>query len=665
MVKKSVLILFMLFCEFNLIAQWKYKKPEIDIAALVQNRVDLGVDTDNIEEWIESLYNIYQKPLDLNSISIEELEALHLLSPLQINSIINHRKKFGAFINIYEIQAVPGIDIETAKVISAFLEVKNKGLQIAEIKNAEKGFLLLRAEPNLNSSPAYEKSLYAGSASKIYSRFQYSTAKQFSFGIVAEKDAGEKSLVDHLVYHAQIQNKKAFKNLLLGSYTASFGQGLIFAGNYALSKGAESIYALKRNQLGFRPYNSVIEAGYFNGLSSTFSLKGFEISTMLSFQKKDANLTVDDNQESYFSSLLESGLHRSSSELLDKDAIQARDVGINLNYKNKNLQLGLSGLYSGFNKEFIKSDQIYNSQEFTGKENWLIGPNFSWVYQNINAFGEMAISKSKGKAFTLGLMASLGLQWEYALNLRNIDPHFHSFYGNAFTESYRTINEKGVYQGLKFTPSKKIKFNAYFDIFSSPGIKFDVFAPSQGKDAQIRMDYKPSKQKLFFIAYHTEQKEKNTDVEVPIRYLSPQLRHTLSMGYDKSGIDKWRWQSKLYLNARSFEGPATYGFALVQDAERKSRYFNILMRAAYFKAEDFNNRIYAFENDVLYAISFPAYYGEGLRYYAVIKYPFSPKTQLWLRIASTKKLDNKPIGSGNDAVGLQKTDLKIQIKYDF
>ena len=87
---------------------------------------------------------------------------------------------------------------------------------------------------------------------------------------------------------------------------------------------------------------------------------------------------------------------------------------------------------------------------------------------------------------------------------------------------------------------------------------------------------------------------------------------------------------------------------------------------AYFHAGNWNNRISIYEKNILYAFTFPSYYGEGLRFYSVIKWKIIPKLTLYCKWASTRYFDRETIGSGLEAIqGKDKTDIYGLIRYQF
>jgi hypothetical protein len=93
---------------------------------------------------------------------------------------------------------------------------------------------------------------------------------------------------------------------------------------------------------------------------------------------------------------------------------------------------------------------------------------------------------------------------------------------------------------------------------------------------------------------------------------------------------------------------------------------DLTFRFALFDTDSWNTRIYAYENDVLYAFSIPPYYGKGIRSYLMLHSSISSHIDLWLRVARTTLTDVNVIGSGLNAItGGQKTEVKVQLRIKF
>jgi hypothetical protein len=110
---------------------------------------------------------------------------------------------------------------------------------------------------------------------------------------------------------------------------------------------------------------------------------------------------------------------------------------------------------------------------------------------------------------------------------------------------------------------------------------------------------------------------------------------------------------------------AEEGFLLFGELHYKPKpAFSGNIRFQYFETDGYNSRLYAFENDVLYSYSIPAFFYRGLRYYININYHCSKKVSLWLRWAQTMYNNREKIGSGLDLIeGRSKAEIKTQLFY--
>jgi hypothetical protein len=456
---------------------------------------------------------------------------------------------------------------------------------------------------------------------------------------------------------------------VVGDYLMQFGQGMIFSAGFAAGKGSEPVYTTRRSNVGIRPYNSVVENGSFRGIANTIKNGNFEITTMAAFNRRDASVDLnEETQEDFFSSILSAGFHRTETEIANKNAIRETNLGGNILYKLDHLQVGFSVLHTSFDKTFQKRELLYNRYEFVGNRNTVMGPNLSLSWQNFNFFGEAARSSSGGFGYITGLVGSLGPKVEWALNLRNYQSNFHTFYGFSFAEGSRTINEKGIYNGLKYIIKKGLEVSAFYDSYSFPWLKYRVNGPSVGHDYQVRILYKPNKIFSQYIAFHKETKERNASGSKAVTHkLLETNRNNLVLGTDYIYNSWLRLQTKVQYNGFGIENTSkSNGYAFIQDVETKIKRCQIKGRLAYFNTDSYDSRIYAYENDVLYAVSFPAYNGKGWRYYLIGKMPISRNLDAWIRIAQTNVNDSATMGSGtNEIEGSRKTDLKVQLKYSF
>jgi hypothetical protein len=91
-----------------------------------------------------------------------------------------------------------------------------------------------------------------------------------------------------------------------------------------------------------------------------------------------------------------------------------------------------------------------------------------------------------------------------------------------------------------------------------------------------------------------------------------------------------------------------------------------VLRLQYFEADSYDSRLYAYENDVLYSYSIPAFNDRGFRYYLTFNYDINNRISFWLRWAQTIYRDKTTVGAGPDKItGNNKSEIKLQARWFF
>ena len=184
----------------------------------------------------------------------------------------------------------------------------------------------------------------------------------------------------------------------------------------------------------------------------------------------------------------------------------------------------------------------------------------------------------------------------------------------------------------------------------------------------MRASYQINKKALLYAQYHAEYKDKNLpDNTTPTNLIVNTIRENILGNFDYTINRTFKIQSRVQVNTFQYEGRAeSVGYAIMQDVEGSIKKLYLKGRIAWFATDDYDSRIYAFENTVLYAVSFPAYYGKGTRVYLIGRYALNQHLDLWLRYARTQLKNQDSIGGGNDLIeGNHKSDINLQVRYKF
>lgn len=674
-------------------------KQEIDIEAFIEELFGLQDEDISYEDLYETLLQIHLNPINLHYASAEELKSLYTLNPIQIREFLLYREKYGPFESLYELQAIPEWDLHTIHKILPFINLPNyrqavtKNL-IHRIAHEKDAYLMVRHRRVWETRKGFTNpdtlsngnlsSRYLGDPNDIYARFRIQHARDFSLGFTVDKDPGEVFTWDpetnrygfnFLSYHLTLYNKNQWKTLSLGDYQVQFGQGLVFGAGFSVGKGAETISTVRRSSIGIKPYTSVLESGFFRGAAATYQYGNLEITGMYSNAPRDANIQVQydslDRVDEFLTSLLRSGLHRTSNEIGNKGRARELNMGGNIHYhsKSKQLQLGINTLYTKYSQPLFPQNRIYNSFEFRGKENHIHSIYYSYNHQNHFFFGEAAVSASGGKGAVMGVMSSLNSFFDFSALWRKFDRNFHSFYGNAFSENSRPINEEGVYLGLNYRPSRKLSWSAYYDHFKFPWMKFRAYAPSSGHEWLARISYTPDRKLKVFLQMREEIKSRNipvSDQSFPQYRLAAGKRknHVVNLDYKFSEV--WHYKSRIQFSSYKLNGSHSKGYVIIQDLNWSKNSMKAGGRIALFDTDDFENRQYVYEKNVLWTFSIPNYYGQGMRYYFLGQWRASPKLTFWGRWARTIYTDRDIIGSGlQEIMGNRQTETTIQVRYQF
>jgi len=325
---------------------------------------------------------------------------------------------------------------------------------------------------------------------------------------------------------------------------------------------------------------------------------------------------------------------------------------------------------SSYSVPLNRSLSTYNQFEFVGQENSVIGADYSFILQNFNFFGEISSSKNGGMAFLSGMIVSLDPRLSLSALYRKYEPGYQNLYGRGFGENTKNNNEEGLYLGVEAKINNKWKLSGYYDRFQFPWLKYKVDAPSIGSEWLAQMTFRHSKKLQMYLRYRNEQKMENTPEDVlGIDYLTTRERKYLRYNISYKISDGFRTRTRMEISQYGLGGKdPEQGYLLYQDLLYKADALplSVSLRFALFDTDTYNARIYAYENDVLYSYSIPAYYYKGIRTYCLIKYTIARKLDIWLRYSQTYYDNRSEIGSGlNQINGNTKSEIKAQIRYKF
>ena len=670
---KSFLFILFLFCGYLSYSQDLPPNTQQQLENLADANEDENQEDDQL---LQQLDYFKKHPINLNAATKDELKILRFLTDLQIDNLIRYRTLFGNFINIYELQSIPTWDLITIKKVLPFIV-------ISDVVNVKESFLsrfegsqtlLLRGRRILEKSRGYDtssRSNYLGDRNHLLLRYRYQHKDLLYYGLTADKDAGEQFFngksqgFDFYSFHFFARRLGPIKSFAVGDYTVNLGQGLIQWQSLGFGKSPE-VMSIKRQAPVLVPYRSAGEFYFNRGIGITIQKKNWEATVFASYKKISGNV-IHDTAAVRFSSLLTSGYHRTASEIADKNRIRLLTFGANMNYSLSSLKIGFNAVAHQFDIPVQKRNEPYNLYAVNGKNIFNSSIDYSYTHKNIHLFGEAAINKNLQTAIVNGAMISVDSKVDVSLLYRNIQKEYQSLFGNAFTENTMPGNEKGIYAGIAIRPSYSWHLTAYGDLFHFPWLRYRVNAPSRGYDYLVQLNYHPNKQFELSVRYKNKNKPVDTLGNSPIHYPQDELKENLRVHFSKQLSPMFSIKTRvevMWYDRHSSNAEEGYLGYIEADYDKEKLSANI--RLQYFETNSYNSRIYAYESDVLYSFSIPAFYDKGFRYYINIQYDLTKKLECWLRFASTLFQDKIITGSGLDAIrGNKRSELKLQLRYSF
>lgn len=426
---------------------------------------------------------------------------------------------------------------------------------------------------------------------------------------------------------------------------------------------------MRKANLGFMPYTSLYEAGYFRGIAlSTAWSKDIIVHTMASVRGRDGTVNQDTlaSTPDYLSSFNYSGLHRTAAELANRNSISETNLAGVIQYKKQAVDAGLIFHHTQFSLPLQRNPTLYNQFEFNGDANTNAGGHLNYNAANYAFFSEFTQTLNHGNAMIAGVLANLTPKLDASLVVRRFEKNYYSFYSNAIAENSLPQNESGVYWGWKYSFSKKYSLAGYVDLFAFPWLKYRSYAPSDGSEWLIRFNVKPSKTVSFFAQVREESKQRNTGADSQLFLTAQGVKRNYTLHCEYAANTQLSFRTRVQFSTYSIAGQTTRGLVLLQDVAYDIGRFGLAARYALFDTDDYDNRLYVYERDAWLSFSFPAYYGKGIRSYIMLHYRMSRKADLWLRWSETRYTDRSMIGSGGETIaGDTRNDIKLQARIRF
>jgi hypothetical protein len=696
--------------------------PSAGLERSIESSVEQSDGTDG--GVLEELEEYRRRRIDLTTATADDLTRLPLISLQDAIAILDFVDRVHPG-SMHELEVLPRLDAEQLLVLRTCTTIRHAG----EARRAEDLDISIRSRfvQDLQQRRGFTDTLhrilprrgirgdslgldtislgptYTGSPAGVLQRL-LASYDAYSCGIVFEKDPGEPFFYSDTLDYSYRENEyvdapaqhvaKRFGSFLsgyaaasfepasivLGDYSAEFGQGLTLWSGFGGFKGGDVTKAPFKSGRGIAGRASSGETFFFRGAALTlhdgFWLpKGFTASLFASYRTLDATIATsagsDGESNTEATSLREDGYRRTRSEIRRSGDFDERLWGVNI---RKGFDAGHIGTtaYASWYGVPVRGAMFY---DFTGDRSTMISVDGKYRINRTSLFGEIARSTDGTIGATGGAATRVG-RIDLTLAGRYIPASFYTPHGEGFGESPQgQHNEEGFYLGMKAAILPRMTLSAYFDLFRRPEATALIPFPTDGSEEYLRLDYAPSQA---FTAYAQLRRERrgdpftstdtaarehtlmldrlSTEVRLEAECSSPGDRVCLRGRLERRWIDYSR------------VAPSTAGFLTFIDLRyRPVQSVSISARLTLFATDRGDASLVEFEQDLPGRISLASLAGEGRRFYLYARWQPTGSTALTARYAETVYADREVIGPGtpqqiSGAVG---STLSLQVDLAF
>lgn len=558
------------------------------------------------EALAEYFMELIRRPLDINTADREALEAFPLLTPFMVVSLLEYRREFGSVSSSGELALVDGFDAAAVEEMLPFVTFGP-----TELKGQDLGNLSLSGRLTMRTRYILEREgeEVQGLPVPLYAKYRMELGEHFSVGMTLESDRGERDFPDFYSVHLEAADirisrdgRYRLKSVVVGDYSLRFGQGLVLWNSFSLS-GLPSPSAAVRREAGIRPYTSSDENRYFHGAGVTFGFpEGVEASVFYSSNGQDARIEGE-----YFVTKPEDGIHDTEALRKARNALREETVGGNLSWRCSWLKAGVTAAAYRYDHSDGRRTSYYN--EHLRYDGWWGNVSADWLLslRGLRVFGEAALDFAGAFAGIAGAVCPFSSTLEASLLYRYYSPRYIASHAGAYCRS-NVNNEHGASAALRWSPGRDVTLSASLEYTHFPWARFGVREASSSMKGALECGWTVSEvHSLFAKVSGTYDNGRGTRL----------LRLRLGYGYGKE--TGFHAASRL---EGSSAGDGSFGGLVYQEGGYRSPSgrWRVGMRATLFFVEDWDARIYCYEQDMPGTFSVPAYYGKGMGLYAVVAY---------------------------------------------
>jgi len=617
---------------------------------------------------LEDLSEIHQNPFEINSIKKENLQMLPFLDERQVDSIVSYVHRYGPVFSLKELWLIPWLDKKSRDYLSLFVTCKDIEGSFHNVREGRLPKSRHQVISNFNI-PLYQRQgfrekKYKGSPLAVTFRYRGQWKGKTEWGVTLQNDEGEpfcshgNYMFDYQSFFLSGKGKGLLRKWMFGDYKLKFGLGLVAGQGYWNNMTSMLMFPRNTTQTLFKQ-TATDECRYFRGGAAVLDFKPFELTLFCSYRKHDA--TVKDNE---ITTILNTGIHRTSSELSKKGSVGVFSTGFNMEwFCSPFLSLGLSAVYAVYDKRFAANTVLYKQYYMAGKSFGNMAIHYNYKKGSVSVQGEEALDANANVACLNKVTYSPSYHIKMQLLHRYYDKKYNAPYAFAYASRGYVKNEHGVFAGLSANVMRKWNIKTAFDMAFYPHAIYKASRSSHGCSVFAQAEYLSAENTSFALRYQLGCRQEDNKTKTKLAEL---YKHRLKLqSHYQTGALKH--QSAVDVSYCTTQGnkPET-GIMLSQKTSLKLKKLALNCAGAWFNTTSSTSALYLYEPGPTYAYTYPACFYHGVRGMLMLSGNVTHNLGVAFKYGITYYFNKDIVSSSTQLIRHPyKNDLYIQINWKF
>jgi DNA uptake protein ComE-like DNA-binding protein len=216
---------------------------------------NLGTTTRTSTQAAEQFADLRAHPLDLNQASAADLSGLPSVSLGDAHRIVEQREADGSYESVQGLSTVEGIGAATVRAVAPFLEVRPDASadvfpSVETILSTLTVSLTQRFGRQLDLGRGFREDEFLGRPGRLTTRLRVDHERRLQLALTLDKDPGEPVRwspttdtygFDHVVGSLALRDLGPIETLVVGDFSAQFGQGVALWQGLRLGKGRDPV----------------------------------------------------------------------------------------------------------------------------------------------------------------------------------------------------------------------------------------------------------------------------------------------------------------------------------------------------------------------------------------------------------------------------------------